>query len=323
MQTRIAKRLGMPVSLLGHGMWGLAGWKDTDDAEVDSALDVSVASGVTFFDTAFAYGEGRSERILGDLTRRHKAARLFTASKIPPKNRTWPAPRKARLEECFPADHIRAFTEKTLANLRLERLDLMQFHVWQDAWAGDEEWQRAVSDLKRDGLIGSIGISLNRWEPWNGLAAVRTGLIDAVQVVYNIFDQAPEDELFPVCREMGVAVIARVPFDEGSLAGQLRRDRVFPEGDFRRTYFSPENTAATMDRVERLESVLPAGMSLAELALRFVISNPDVTTVIPGMRRLASVRGNVAAEKAGALDPALVATLRGHRWDRTPPGKPD
>jgi aryl-alcohol dehydrogenase-like predicted oxidoreductase len=168
-----------------------------------------------------------------------------------------------------------------------------------------------------------VGISLNRWEPWNGLAAIRTGLIDAVQVVYNIFDQAPEDELFPLCREKGVAVIARVPFDEGSLAGQLSRDRVFPEGDFRRTYFGAENTAATMDRIERLQTIVPEGMTLPEMALRFVISNPDVTTVIPGMRRQTSVRGNVAAEKAGALDQALIATLRAHRWDRKPAKKAD
>ena len=322
MDLRTAARLGQPVSVLGHGMWGLAGWKDTDDAEVERALDEAVRNGVTFFDTAFAYGDGRSERILGNLTRRH-AARLFTASKIPPKNRTWPAPAKATLAECFPEGHIREYTERTLGNLGLPRVDLMQFHVWQDAWAHDPEWQRAVTDLKRDGLIGGIGISLNRWEPWNGLLAIRTGLIDAVQVVYNIFDQSPEDELFPLCREMGVAIIARVPFDEGSLAGQLARDRVFPEGDFRRSYFSPENTAATMDRIERLEKILPAGMSLPEMALRFVISSPDVTTVIPGMRRVASVRGNVAAERAGALDPTLMAALRGHRWDRKPPRKAD
>src|SRR6187549_621592 len=186
MELRLASRLETPLSVLGHGMWGLAGWKDTDDAEVERALDESVASGVTFFDTAFAYGDGRSERILGGLTRRHKA-RLVTASKIPPKNRVWPAPAKAALTDCFPADHIRAYTERSLSNLGLERVDLIQFHVWQDAWAQEEEWQRAVSDLKRDGLIGGIGISLNRWEPWNGLAAVKTGLIDAVQVVYNIF----------------------------------------------------------------------------------------------------------------------------------------
>ena len=322
MQLRTAARLGVPVSVLGYGMWGLAGWKDTDDAEVERALDEAVGSGVTFFDTAFAYGDGRSERILGKLTRRHQAG-LFTASKIPPKNRTWPAPEGAPLSECFPAGHIREYTERTLTNLGLPRLDLMQFHVWQDAWAKDPEWQQAVSDLKRSGLIGGIGISLNRWEPWNGLEAIRTGLVDAVQVVNNIFDQSPEDELFPLCRERGVAIIARVPFDEGSLAGQLARDRVFPEGDFRRSYFNAENTAATMDRIERLEAILPAGMSLPGMALRFVISNPDVTTVIPGMRRVASVRGNVAAERAGALDPGLLKALRAHRWDRTPARKAD
>lgn len=323
MNLRTAARLGPPVSVLGYGMWGLAGWKDTDEAEVERALDEAVRSGITFFDTAFAYGDGKSEGILGNLARRHPAVRLFTASKIPPKNRTWPAPAKAPLAECFPAAHIREYTERSLQNLGLPRLDLMQFHVWQDSWAENAEWQRAVQDLKREGLIGGIGISLNRWEPWNGLRAVRTGLIDAVQVVYNIFDQAPEDELFPLCRQRGVAIIARVPFDEGSLAGQLTRDRVFPEGDFRRTYFNPENTAATMDRIERLEKILPSGLSLPEMALRFVISNPDVTTVIPGMRRVSSVRANVAAEAAGPLEPALMAALREHRWDRKPPKKAD
>ena len=323
MEERTTKRLGTPVSVLGHGMWGLAGWKDTDDAEVERALDEAVSSGVTFFDTAFAYGDGRSEGILGNLVRLHPDVRLFTASKMPPKNRIWPAPRDASLDDCFPPEHIREYTMRTLENLGLPQVDLMQFHVWQDAWAADERWQRAVSDLKREGLVRTIGISLNRGEPWNGLAAIRTGFIDTVQVVYNIFDQAPEDELFPLCREQGVAVIARVPFDEGSLAGQLSRDRVFPEGDFRRRYFSPENTAATMDRIEKLEKILPVGMNLPEMALRFVMSNPDVTTVIPGMRRVASVRANVAAEEAGPLDQAMIKRLRAHRWDRTPATKPD
>ena len=323
MEERTTKRLGTPVSVLGHGMWGLAGWKDTDDAEVERALDEAVSSGVTFFDTAFAYGDGRSEGILGNLVRLHPDVRLFTASKMPPKNRIWPAPRDASLDDCFPPEHIREYTMRTLENLGLPQVDLMQFHVWQDAWAADERWQRAVSDLKREGLVRTIGISLNRGEPWNGLAAIRTGFIDTVQVVYNIFDQAPEDELFPLCREQGVAVIARVPFDEGSLAGQLSRDRVFPEGDFRRRYFSPENTAATMDRIEKLEKILPVGMNLPEMALRFVMSNPDVTTVIPGMRRVASVRANVAAEEAGPLDQVMIKRLRAHRWDRTPATKPD
>lgn len=323
MEERKAARLERPVSVLGHGMWGLAGWKDTDDDEVERALDASVAAGVTFFDTAFAYADGRSERTLGRLAKRHPQARLYMASKIPPKNRAWPAPATATLDECFPADHIREYTERTLANLDVPCLDLMQFHVWQDAWAGDPRWQRAVSDLKREGLVKSFGLSLNRWEPWNGLAALRTGLIDAVQVVYNVFDQSPEDELFPLCRELGVAVIARVPFDEGSLAGQLTRDREFPEGDFRRSYFNAANRAATMDRVDALVADLPAGMTLPELALRFITSNPDVTTVIPGMRRVVSVSANVEAEKAGALADSQIAALRAHRWDRKPAKKAD
>lgn len=323
METRNVPRLGVAVSRLGYGMWGLAGWKETDDAEVERSLDHAVALGVTFFDTAFAYGDGRSEAVLGSLVRRHSSTRLFTASKLPPKNRTWPAPSHASLDECFPAAHIREYTLKTLANLGLPHVDLMQFHVWQDAWATNEAWQKEVAALKREGLIKSVGISLNRWEPWNGLAAVRTGLIDAVQVVYNIFDQSPEDELFPLCREMGVAVIARVPFDEGSLAGQLSRDRVFPEGDFRRTYFSPENTAATMDRIEELMTVVPEGMTMPEMALRFILSNPDVTTVIPGMRRMQSVRGNLEAESKGALPASLIEDLRAHRWDRKPGKKAD
>jgi aryl-alcohol dehydrogenase-like predicted oxidoreductase len=322
MEPRTARRLGTPVSVLGYGMWGLAGWKDTDDAEVERALDKAVESGVTFFDTAYAYGDGRSEGILGNLMRRHETV-LFTASKIPPKNRVWPGQATSSLDECFPPDHIREYTERTLANLGSKQIDLMQFHVWQDAWGPDERWHKAVGDLKRDGLIGSIGISLNRWEPWNGLATIRTGLIDAVQVVYNVFDQSPEDELFPLCREMGVAVIARVPFDEGSLAGQLSRHRTFPEGDFRRTYFDPENQAATMDRIERLQAIVPPDMTLPEMALRFVFSNPDVTTVIPGMRRVQSVSGNLAAETAGPLDPALLAALRAHRWDRKPAKRAD
>ena len=322
MKQREAKRLNRPVSLLGYGMWGLAGWKDTDPDEVERALDLAAASGVTFFDTAFAYGNGQSERILGQLVPRHSSP-LFTASKIPPRNRTWPADQGAPLDECFPPDHIRDYTKRTLSNLGLDHVDLMQFHVWQDAWAKDERWQEAVSDLKQAGLIKAFGISLNRWEPWNGLAAIETGMVDAVQVVYNVFDQAPEDELFPLCREKGVAVIARVPFDEGSLAGQLSRDRVFPEGDFRKSYFSPENTARTMDRIERLERIVPAGMTLPEMALRFILSNPDVTAVIPGMRRVHSVRGNLAAEEAGPLSASLVDELRSHRWNRTPEKKPD
>jgi len=318
MQNRPFGRLGWPVSSLGYGMWGLAGWSGTDEDEVARALETAVAAGVNFFDTAWGYGRGASERVLGQLVRAHPGRRLYTASKLPPKNLTWPSRREFTLDDCFPPAHIRAYTEKSLENLGLPCIDLMQFHVWEDAWSQDARWQRTVDDLRREGLVRAIGVSVNRWEPWNCLDTLRTGLVDAVQVIYNIFDQSPEDELFGACRELGVAVIARVPFDEGSLAGQLRADSTFPEGDFRRIYFGPDNLGPTVERVEALRATLPAGLPLPEAALRFCVSHPEVSTVIPGMRRSAHVRANVEAVERGRLDAGLLTALRAHRWDRMP-----
>ena len=215
-------------------------------------------------------------------------------------------------------DHIRTYTESSLDNLGLETIDLIHFHTWNDQWADDLRWQNAVSDLKREGLIRTFGISVNRWEPTNVLRALRTGLIDAVQVVYNIFDQAPEDELFPACREFDVAVIARVPFDEGSLTGTLTLDTTWPRDDWRNRYFTPKNLKASVERVEALRELIPTGMTMPEIALRFILSNPDVTTTIPGMRKSSHVDANLAASDAGPLSLEFVAQLRHHRWDRVP-----
>jgi aryl-alcohol dehydrogenase-like predicted oxidoreductase len=175
-----------------------------------------------------------------------------------------------------------------------------------------------MEDLKREGMIGGIGISVNRWEPENGIETLRTGIVDAVQVIYNVFDQAPEDELFPVCQELDVAVIARVPFDEGSLTGTLTRETRFPRTDFRHVYFGPENLGPTMDRVDALTPLVPHGSSLPDLAMRFILANRDVSTVIPGMRRPKHVRANIATSDAAPLDPELLHELRAHRWDRRP-----
>jgi aryl-alcohol dehydrogenase-like predicted oxidoreductase len=318
MQYRPFGRLGWKVSEVGYGMWGLAGWTGSDDELTRQALDEAVSLGCNFFDTAWAYGDGRSEKFLGDLVRRHADRRLYTATKVPPKNRAWPSRPEFALDDVFPPDHIRRYAESSLENLGLDSIDLLQFHVWEDAWAADERWQRVIEDLKRQRLIGGAGISVNRWEPENGLQTLRTGLIDAVQVIYNIFDQAPEDELFPLCRELGVAVIARVPFDEGSLTGTLTRESQFPAGDFRRMYFGPENLGPTMDRVDALTPLVPAGSSLPDMALRFILANPDVATVIPGMRRPLHVRANIGASDGRALDAGLISRLREHRWDRRP-----
>jgi aryl-alcohol dehydrogenase-like predicted oxidoreductase len=243
---------------------------------------------------------------------------LYTATKIPPKNRRWPSRRGDPLDEVFPPDHIREYTEKSLANLGQSCVDLIQFHVWEDAWSDDVRWQRAVDDLKRQGLIRAVGISINRWEPWNALQTLRTGLIDSVQVIYNVFDQAPEDELFGLCRELKVGVIARVPFDEGTLTGTLTKDSRWPAGDWRNTYFVPENLVPSVERANALKPIVSPGMTMAETALRFILSNPDVATVIPGMRKPPHVRANMATSDAGPLDADLLARLRKHRWDRQP-----
>lgn len=317
MQTRPFGRLGWPVSEVGYGLWGMGGWSGSDDDASVAALERAVALGCTFFDTALAYGDGKSEQLLAPVLARHREQRLFVATKIPPKNRKWPGVATDPVDEVFPVDHIRHSTETSLRNLGVTSIDVQQFHVWDDSWTADERWQRAVDDLKREGLIRSFGISLNRWEPANGLRALRTGLIDSVQVVYNVFDQNPEDELFPACRELGVAVIARVPFDEGSLTGTLTRTSRWPAGDWRNLYFTPVNLAATLDRVEALTGDLPAGMSLPELALRFILANRDVTTVIPGMRQVRHVDANLGASDGRPLPAETLARLARHRWVRT------
>lgn len=318
MRTRSFGRLGWEVSEIGYGMWGMAGWTGSDDEESLASLDEAVRLGCNFYDTAWAYGSGHSERLLGELVRAQQDTRLCTATKIPPKNFTWPSRRGFELDDVFPADHIREYTGRSLENLGLDRIDLMQFHVWEDAWAGDERWRRAMDDLKREGLVGGVGVSINRWEPWNALDTIRSGQIDAVQVIYNIFDQAPEDELFPVCQEHNIAVIARVPFDEGSLTGTLTRETTWPAGDWRNTYFVPENLEASVARAEVLEPLVPPGLTMAEMALRFILSNPAVSTVIPGMRKRSHVNANIGTSDGQGLPAELVATLKEHRWDREP-----
>jgi aryl-alcohol dehydrogenase-like predicted oxidoreductase len=318
MQYRTLGRTGWKVGEIGYGMWGMAGWTGSDDAESLDSLARAVALGCNFFDTAWAYGNGHSERLLGQLVRAHPKQALIVATKVPPKNRQWPARPGMTLDDCFPPDYIREYAEKSLENLGLERIDLLQFHVWDDSWARDDRWQTAMHELKRQGLIRAVGVSVNRWEPDNCLETLRTGQVDTVQVIYNIFDQAPRDALFPLCRELSIGVIARVPFDEGTLTGTLTRQSRWPEGDWRNTYFGPENLAASVDRAEALRPLVPAEMSMPELALRFILAEPTVSTIIPGMRKRKHVEANIAASDGRTLDPALLEALGAHRWDRNP-----
>jgi aryl-alcohol dehydrogenase-like predicted oxidoreductase len=298
----------------------MGSWSDSSDEESLASLQHAVDLGCNFFDTAWAYGEGRSEALLGELIRNNPQQRLYAASKIPPKNRQWPSRRQSTLDDCFPPDHIEEYVHRSLKNAGLESFDLMQFHVWEDSWLADDRWVKTIDELKHQGLIRAAGISINRWEPWNGVRAVRSGLFDSVQVIYNIFDQNPEDELLPACVEMDVAVIARVPFDEGSLTGTLTKESTWPEGDWRNTYFVPENLIPSVDRAEAVRRVLPEGLSLPETALRFILNNPAVSTTIPGMRKRAHVESNIAASDKGPLDDSLIRELRHHGWERRPTG---
>lgn len=322
MRYRKLGRLCWEVSEIGYGMWGIAGgpggFTGENHVTAPDCLDLAVEMGCNFFDTAWVYGRGISEQMLGALLRRHPDQKLYVATKIPPKNRLWPPGPHDTLDDAYPPGHIREYTEKSLENLGIDRIDLMQLHTWEDRWARDDRWAATLSDLKAEGVIAAVGISVNRWEPANCLAALDTGLVDVIQVIYNIFDQAPEDELFERARRDGIGIIARVPFDEGTLSGTFSAQTSWPEEDWRSTYFGPENFQPSLDHLTRLTKALPDDVNLPELALRFILHNPVVSTVIPGMRKLHHVRANLEVSDGVPLDAGLLTELRRHRWDRRP-----
>jgi aryl-alcohol dehydrogenase-like predicted oxidoreductase len=318
MKSRKFGRTGFEVSDIALGLWGMGDWTDSDDRQSLESLQLAIDLGCNFFDTAWAYGNGKSDGLLGEIMARNSNKRLFAASKIPPLNDKWPASPKDKYHDVFPTQHVFKYTELIREKLRVKTIDLLQFHVWDDGWTQEPEFRETVEKLKRDGLARFFGLSLNRWEPENGIKAIRTGLVDAVQVIYNIFDQSPEDKLFPLCRELNIGVIARVPLDEGSLGGNMTTKTTFPESDWRSRYFGPENLKNTVDHVEKLKPLVPKNMNLPEMALRFILSNPVVSTTIVGMRKPDHVRRNIAVSDAGPLDAALLKNLKPHRWDRTP-----
>jgi aryl-alcohol dehydrogenase-like predicted oxidoreductase len=318
MKYRKLGRTGFDVSDIGYGLWGMSGWSGSDDGQSLESLQLSVDAGCNFFDTAWAYGEGKSDGLLGDIIARNPKKRLYAASKIPPANDKWPALPEYKYADVFSPDHVLRYADQIRKKLRTDSIDVLQFHVWDDSWTDNPDFRSTVEKLKDGGWIRFFGLSLNRWEPENGIKALHTGLVDAVQVIYNIFDQAPEDELFPVCQELNVGVIARVPLDEGSLGGKMTIETRFPKSDWRALYFGSENLGETIKRVEALKKIVPQGMSLPEMSLRFVLSHPAVSATIIGMRKPEHVRENVAASDAGPLDAALLKELKHHRWDRKP-----
>ena len=318
MRYRRLGRTGFEVSEVAYGAWGIGGlqWLGGTDAEARRALSRSFELGLNFIDTALAYGDGHSERLVGQVVR-GAGGRVFVASKVPPKNDQWPARRGIGIEQVFPYDYVIACTDQSLRNLGLEALDLQQLHVWNPEWFDRDDWRRAFRDLKESGKARAVGISINDHDPDSALELVRSGLVDAVQVIYNIFDQGPERQLLPVAQQMDVGVIARVPFDEGALTGTITEATVFDVDDFRTEYFAGDRKRQVAERVAALRRDL-AGTpgTLPEIALRFCLSHPAVSTVIPGMRTVRHVESNLAASDAGSLDAPTLAILRRHAWDK-------
>jgi aryl-alcohol dehydrogenase-like predicted oxidoreductase len=318
MLERSLGRTGVHVSEIGFGAWGIGGtyWIGAEDAESRRALHRALDLGVNFIDTAIVYGRGRSEKLVGEIVRERRQ-RVFVATKIPPKNLIWPATSGVPVSETFPGEHIVRFCEKSLRNLGSDAVDLIQLHVWQDGYLDEEGWKDAFLGLKKSGKARFLGVSINDHEPATALRAAASGLFDAVQVIYNIFDPTPAQELFPACQRHGVGVIARVPFDEGGLLGTITPDTVFPEGDFRNHYFRGERKREVFARAKALEAERgDEARTLPELALRFCLSHDAVSTVIPGMRRVASVEANAAVSDGRRLSPALLGRLAAHAWPR-------
>ncbi|MBI3006277.1 MAG: aldo/keto reductase [Ignavibacteriales bacterium] len=318
MKHRRLGKTGLEVSEIGFGAWGIGGelWQDSDDKESLEALHLAVELGINFFDTALAYGKGHSEKLLSQLLKEHKE-KIHVATKIPPKNREWPARKESRLRDVFPLSYIKQCTEESIRNLRVDRLDLQQFHVWNDDWSDDNEWRDAVDELKEQGKIRFLGISINDHQPENALRAAQTGYIDTFQVIYNIFDQTPEDKLFRECQKRGIGVIVRVPFDEGALTGSVTPETEFPRSDFRRDYFAGDRKTQVAQRMSKLRMLLDGeAKSLPELALRFCLHHDAVSTVIPGMRKPKHVETNCSLSDGRRLGAELIAELRKHRWER-------
>ena len=306
------------ISEIGFGAWGIGGkqWLGAQDEDSLKALRRSFELGLNFVDTALAYGDGHSEQLVGRAAA-DAPHRVFVATKIPPKNRVWPAASSTSIEDVFPYDYIVQSTEQSLKNLRVERIDLQQFHVWTDAWVGREEWLRAIQDLKASGKVHHFGISVSEHDPDSALKGLKTGMFDAAQVIYNIFDQAAETNLFPLCKELNLGVLARVPLDEGGLTGTLSEDTRFEPGEFRDLYFRGDRKRQVVEHVEALKKDLEGVPgTLAEIALRFCLSHQAVSTVIPGMRRTSTVESSIRASDAGKLNQETLSILKRHAWAR-------
>jgi aryl-alcohol dehydrogenase-like predicted oxidoreductase len=320
MKYRTLGKTGFKVSEIGFGSWQLSSgdcWVGSDKEESKRSLMLALENGVNFIDTALEYGHGLSERWIGEVLREWEGKRPYVATKIYPKNRKWPAQPGVPIEEVFPEDWIHEAVDVSLGNLGVDCIDLMQFHVWQDYFSETDYWKKAVRDMTKQGKVKHWGLSLNDYQPMNCVKTLDTGLISTIQLIFNVFHQEPIGTIFPIAKKKNIGVIARVPLDEGGLTGKIKSGTKFMDGDFRNSYFNDKRRAELERRVQKLADVSKKEVgSMAELALRFILSFDAVSTVIPGMRRLEQARENTSVSDKGKLSPELIAELGKHAWER-------
>ena len=317
MKFRKLGRTGLNVSEIGYGAWGIgkAMWVGAEDDESLRSLKAARDAGVNFFDTALAYGDGHSEQLISKAF--GKSPEVIIASKVPPKNMQWGVRAGSPLANSFPKQYVLDCLDQTLKNLGRDSVDIYQFHTWIDDWASDPEWQETVHAMKKSGKSKFVGISVQNHQPANVLKALDTGLVDAVQVIHNIFDQSPEDDLYPHAQKNDIGIIVRVPFDEGALTGKINPETRFPEGDFRNIYFEGERKRDVWDRIQAITEDLNVDVAeMPEYALRYILSQPAVSTIIPGMRNTKHVAANTAASDLGPLPADVVKKLHRYRWVR-------
>lgn len=331
MNYRTLGKTGLRVSEVGMGTWQLAGkpwgWDAPDEKESMRALHRFVELGGNFIDTAWVYGrvnepedekgEHCSEELIGEFIKESgNRDKVIIASKIPGKNRKWPARLGVPISEVFPKGYIEEMVDSSLQSLGIETLDLMQFHVWQDDFADNDDWKEEITRITKKGKVMHWGLSINDYQPSNCLKTLDTGLIGSVQFIFNIFHQKPTERLLPYAKNNNIGLICRVPLDEGGLSGKLTRDSVFTD-DMRSKYFSKERLQEFIPRIENIEKLLgKEAMSLPELALRFLLSFDEVSTVIPGMRKVKNVEANVSVSDATKLSSQLMQELKKHTWER-------
>jgi aryl-alcohol dehydrogenase-like predicted oxidoreductase len=305
---------GLKVSEIGFGGWQIGGgFGKQDDTEGIACIHRAMELGVNFIDTAAVYGNGHSERLIGRAVE-GKRDKVAIASKIPPKIDRQ-AIESDRIGDVFPEKWIFEITERSLKNLNIECLDLQQLHSWTPAFLKQTTWLDALQKLKKQGKLKSFGVSANDWDPYGATELTKSGLIDSVQVIYNIFEQRPAEGLLDAALKANVGIIVRVPFEEGLLTGNFGPEVKMEESDWRSKWMTPARRREAAGHVEALKKFLkPDRPTLAALALKFCLSHPAVSTVIPGMRRLPHVDSNCAVSDGKLLSKEELAELGKHKW---------